>query len=321
MKSLILTYDYEVYFGSPTSDPIGSLYENTERLLNILEEEQSRAVFFVDTLFLIQLKVYEIHLFELFKKQIIKINSLGHEIGLHLHPHWLDSNYIGSGRWTFKHYNQFRVSSLNEDEIEKLVQQSLSVVNQISSDIKIVSFRAGGWCAQPFANLSRILIKYGIWIDSSVIPMFKVDHSQLHFYDYTYCPNKSFWNFRDDLCKEVIGGPWLEVPITTLKLPGYYLLINKILMKILSFQYFYRGKGALSEDSTSRKFYRIFSYQLRKMSFESNSNWLVNRMFSRLQNDMAVLVMHPKTLSQMELDNMRKSLKNYKIVLLKELVK
>jgi hypothetical protein len=320
MKSIILTYDYEVYFGSPTSDPVLSLYDNTERILNILMQENKRAVFFIDTLFLINLKKHESKLFELFKNQILKMNNQGNEIGLHLHPHWLDSEYIGSGKWIYSHYNQFRVSSLDEYKLDKLVHESLLILREISDDIEIVSFRAGGWCAQPFNKLSSILIKYGIKIDSSVVPFLKNDKSTIHYYDYTKCPNKSYWRFNDDLCLEVKDGQWLEVPVTTLQIPGVYLLINKILMKLNKFKYYYQGKGASGEDSIKNKFFRIFSYQTRKLSFESNSSWLIQNMFNRIQNEFAVLVMHPKTLSQMELTSMKLFLKNRKSVLLKELI-
>jgi hypothetical protein len=53
-------------------------------------------------------------------------------------------------------------------------------------------------------------------LDSSVFPGGKFTSGN-YYYDFTHAPEKSIWNFSNDLCVEDPEGPFLEYPISSYK--------------------------------------------------------------------------------------------------------
>jgi len=55
-KTLLFTFDYELFLGERSGDVIESVITPTQDVLNILDEYKIKAIFFVDTTWLIKLK-------------------------------------------------------------------------------------------------------------------------------------------------------------------------------------------------------------------------------------------------------------------------
>ena len=57
-KTLLFTFDYELFLGKRSGNVLDSVITPTQEVLNILNEYSIRAIFFVDTTWLIKLKEY-----------------------------------------------------------------------------------------------------------------------------------------------------------------------------------------------------------------------------------------------------------------------
>src|ERR1035437_8742803 len=121
MKEIILTIDYELFLGEKTGTVKKCMIEPTAKLISFLKKNNSKMTVFWDILHYYLLLQYEKNFPELkddrllIEKQILDLAKNGHDIQLHLHPHWLDAQYE-NGRWIFQ-YGRFRLNKLkNEDK-------------------------------------------------------------------------------------------------------------------------------------------------------------------------------------------------------------
>jgi peptidoglycan/xylan/chitin deacetylase (PgdA/CDA1 family) len=178
-----------------------------------------KLVFFIDTGYLKKLIQYKDqfpkvkHEHDLVVDQIKSLVAEGHDCQLHIHPHWEDSTHNGAN-WAMN-TNRYKLADFSDEEIERIVleyQQILKGITQKNVNI----YRAGGWCLQPFSRIQKSFEKAGLKLDSSVFPGGKFTSGN-YYYDFTHAPEKSIWNFSNDLCVEDPEGPFLEYPISSYK--------------------------------------------------------------------------------------------------------
>lgn len=243
MKYLLITFDFELFLGKLSGTVDKCLLEPTIEIMNVLRKYKiKRAIFFVDTIYLYRLK-------ELSKKNknvqndyskikdiLILLLEEGHYIFPHIHPHWLDACYLEEkNQWDLSNTKKYQLNNCSEEEREYLFEQSFEILYEIVKEYKhnfpIDGYRAGGWSIQPFIGIKNCFVKYGIKYDFSVLPgMF--DFTNCQYYDYTpVCSKKEIYRFEDDICEPVDNGMFIEIPITTLKLPPHVVLLNKFLIK------------------------------------------------------------------------------------------
>lgn len=97
MTQIILTADYELFFGTKTGSVQECMINPTNKLLDILDINNSKMTLFWDVLHYYKLEQYKEkyeHLKAdslLIENQIADIIKRGHDIQLHIHPHWLES--------------------------------------------------------------------------------------------------------------------------------------------------------------------------------------------------------------------------------------
>ena len=117
MKEIILTIDYELFLGKETGSVKECMIEPTEKLALILEKNGSKMTVFWDILHYYRLLELENNYSELkqdrilIEEQILDLARRGHDIQLHLHPHWLDAKYENS-KWNFN-YERFKLHNLS----------------------------------------------------------------------------------------------------------------------------------------------------------------------------------------------------------------
>lgn len=240
MKNVILSFDYELFFGDKSGTILNSLITPTNQIMDAMESVGLRGTFFVDTLMFKYLKLNEDKRSEddlqLLEDQLRDIVRRGHRIELHLHPHWVDAKYNGDGTWDFSEYRHYMLSSFSEDEIINMFNEGVEYLTSIGSEIEpgynVCAFRAGGWAIQPFDLLKKAFLTNGIIIDSSAAPGFyNVLPNSL--YDFRKMPHKPIYRFTDDVCKEDPKGIFIEVPITTYRMS----LVNYIRYKFVQKKY------------------------------------------------------------------------------------
>ena len=235
--NILLTFDYELFFGPISGTPENCIITPTERLIEIAEKHNVPMCFFVDAGYLVQMaqeasnhmRIREQK--QLLHNQLKKITQSGHEVQLHIHPHWEDSHFDGS-QWRMK-LDRYKLADFSKEGIDDIVTRYKNELEKITKK-KIFVYRAGGWSIQPFSKIKNSLIKNGITIDSTIFPGgFYFSHHQS--FDFRAAPNLPEWPFEDDPCAKVPNGSFREIPISSMQVsPLFYwrLALSKISNKL-----------------------------------------------------------------------------------------
>lgn len=235
-KLLLFTFDYELFLGDKSGSVDACLIKPTDHLLKLLNRYNRKAIFFVDTTYLIRLKEmadkYERARtdFENIKKQIANLVVSGHSVFPHLHPHWLDAQYDEqTNEWSLKDFSKYRFSSINTQQRDFIFENSVEILNEIIRPVmpgySMHSYRAGGWSIQPFSDFKPYFEKYGIVNDFSVIPG-KYNVSTAHVFDFRNAPVKNIYSFKDDIITEFENGPFREFTISSVTLSKLMVWLN-----------------------------------------------------------------------------------------------
>ena len=214
--NLFLTYDYELFFGEPTGTVEKCIIEPTDLLRGIASRTGAKMVFFIDTGYLKKLEEYKdvyqkvAHEYHLIRKQITDLVNEGHDCQLHIHPHWEDCTHDGK-QWNMV-TDRYKLDDFSDKEINRIIPEYKELLERWTKT-PVTSYRAGGWCLQPFNRVAKAFAKAGLIIDSTVFPGGKFTAGN-YYYDFTNSPDKSTWKFSDDLCKENANGPFTEYPIS-----------------------------------------------------------------------------------------------------------
>ena len=225
MRTLI-TLDYEVYFGRETGSVAKTVLEPTEALLRIADRHGAKLVFFVDAGFILRLRAEMPKSEELraehdaLCRQVEGLARAGHEIQLHIHPHWEDCRWAGGG-WDMD-VSRFALHAFEPAQVADIVQRYTRLLRELAGPRAAYAYRAGGWVIQPFAKIRQALLDAGVTIDSTVYAGGRCA-SAVQPYDFRDAPAKSRWHFDSDPLVEDPAGPFLEVPIASRRLrPDFF---------------------------------------------------------------------------------------------------
>jgi len=231
-KKIILSFDYELFFGDKSGTVQKTLIEPTNALLDSMDKAGLKGTFFVDVMMLKYLKQEGVERtdsdYKLIVDQLHDLLKRGHRLELHLHPHWVDAKYLGQGLWDFSDFRHYMLSSFSIEEIENMFLEGYEtltkIAHQIDASYKIVAFRAGGWAIQPFDIFISSFRKCGIVVDSSTcFGMFSKRPNR--GFDFRDVPAKEKYNFSNDIRVENSNGPFVEIPISTYKKSLFHKLL------------------------------------------------------------------------------------------------
>lgn len=244
-KKVILSYDYELFFGDRSGTVQKTLIEPTNQLLDAMDSVGFKGNFFIDWQ---MLKYLSLENDERCRQDHAAIvNQLkdmvrrGHRIELHIHPHWVDAKYNGDGTWNFDEFRHYSLNSFTEKEIVQIFKEGADLLTSIAREVdpnyKMCAFRAGGWAIQPFEKVKKGMDAVGICLESSVMPGFKIicKNSQC---DFLHAPikNEGYYRFSKDVCVEDISGNYIEVPISTI-VPSFLLRAIRKTSKIVGMDF------------------------------------------------------------------------------------
>ena len=124
-KKIILSYDYELFFGDKSGTVLKSIIQPTYKLLDAIESVGLKGSFFVDWQMLKNLKEANTERtlsdLRMIVDQIHDIIRRGHRIELHMHPHWVNAKYNGDGTWDFSDFSHYMLSTFSvEDRLYSL---------------------------------------------------------------------------------------------------------------------------------------------------------------------------------------------------------
>lgn len=256
-KSLLLTFDYELFLGARSGTPRECLLEPTDSLLKIFSRYPLRAIFFVDTLYLLELKeragtVEQCRSdFDSICTQLRQLARAGHELFLHLHPHWLGAEYLPeTNQWRLGGPELYRLHAHGEQTRRQMFAESLAllegIVRSAGRTKPLDAYRAGGWSIQPFDVFAPLFREFGIRYDFSVAPP-RWSFTEAHWFDFTAVQEaRGPYRFSEDVVRPDAGGEFVECPISYLHTGTWSRRLDKLLRMTIGHRLVgTRGKGEI----------------------------------------------------------------------------
>jgi len=191
-----------LFFGKNFVSEDQVVIEPTRALLNRLERHGVRATLFTDVLCIKRYRELGLDTFpSSMDSQLRESIANGHDVQLHLHPHWITSLRIDD-QWSFD-LSHYRLHSLGfgkgesgEAGAEKVIRWGKAylenLLRPIADEYRCIGFRAGGYCLQPEREMLAALKACEITIDSSVLSHCSAD-SDVHRYCYKGIPSSVEW--------------------------------------------------------------------------------------------------------------------------------
>ncbi len=236
MPRFIVSVDYELFFGEQTGSVSRCMIEPTRALVELLERHGARLVLFVDAGFLDRLKHERQNHpalaadYDAIAGQLRELVERGHDVQLHIHPHWGDCRFDGR-RWRID-TRRYKLHDFSAQERFDIVRRYKQALVEIVGE-RVFAYRAGGWCIQPFDAIADALAGNGIWLDSTLYRDGLSEDPKRHF-DFRAMPQADHWRFEDDPLKEVADGRFVEVPISACHLSPLFfwrMTITKLLAR------------------------------------------------------------------------------------------
>jgi len=217
--NILLTFDYELPLGGIEKDYSDALFSPTEKLLQLSEKLQVPLVFFADILSYVQFKKWNFDNYcSPFKNQLQRALRLGHDVQLHTHPHWLDSQFENQ---RFIPSNKFELADFSDTEIEQIIKLGIDelthICKEVNADYQCNAFRSGGFNLNGSTQtILQSLHQNGIRFDSSVVKGYFFS-SAISYVDYRKTVKKCNWylDFAGDFSKESTNGI-LEIPVASI---------------------------------------------------------------------------------------------------------
>ena len=111
----------------------------------------------------------------------------GHDIQLHIHPQWQNSEYK-DGRWNLT--ADWSILNYSREAARQMLLRGKeyleNILRDINPDYRCVSFRSGAWCIAPSPHMLDLLVELGIVFDMSIVAGVKYDTRNIKL-DYTNC--------------------------------------------------------------------------------------------------------------------------------------
>jgi hypothetical protein len=271
------------------------MLEPTNTLFELAKGKNVHYTFFVDVGYLIQAENYSELKSEVesVKMQIYKMIALNHAVQLHIHPHWEKATW-SEGKWKMNVNGNYKLSDFTTEERTAIILNYSEYLENLIGK-KINTFRAGGWCIQPFSELAEDFKKIGIVNDTSVIEGGFLQTANYNV-DFTEAPNKSKYRFSDDVCFEDENGAFTEFPITSFRYrPSFYWWLYG-LGKLFPSKHKMVGDGTFLSQG-GHKWFALMNYSNHHISTDGYFAKKLNAGLEKsinLKHEEMVIIGHPK---------------------------
>lgn len=220
---LVLSQDYEFFFGV-SGTPEKCLFEPGDALLAFARKRDARITFYVDAGMLLAMRRHLGDDRRLAKtladirRHVGQLAAAGHEIGLHVHPHWEDTRWTDAG-WDFS-ATRYQLREFSDADVDGILRRYTAELADVAGGA-VTSYRAGGFCVEPFGRIAATLQDLGITIDSSIVPGAVLRDAAKGF-DFGAAPDTGGWRFGASPSVADEQGAFFEVAITPLVLPLHH---------------------------------------------------------------------------------------------------
>lgn len=307
--NIFITLDYELFFGKNSGTIDNCIITPTNKLLELSNRHNAKLVFFVDSGYLLKLKEFSASNpnlkkdYDKISMQIKEMSDLGHDIQLHIHPHWEDAVYK-DGKWIFD-LSRYRLDSFSEDEIVNIFKNYKNAIFEITGK-QVFAYRAGGWCIQPFSKIKKAFIESGIFVDSTVYYKGK-NNTNTQWFDFSKAPNKDIWTFENDPCNiENKDAQFIELPISSLRVNPLFFWEFAAIKKMGKKKHNNYGDG-ISSPASKKHLIKLLTKKTNTVaSIDGYKSKLLRRLYkkNKMSKDNLVLIGHPKSFSQYSLEKL-----------------
>jgi hypothetical protein len=240
-RSLLLTFDYELFLGPRSGSVERCLLRPTKEILDVLRRHSCRAVFFVDCTYLARLAeasaAHAPAAEDLARvcEQLRAASAEGHELFYHLHPNWLDAVYRpATNDWDLSNASRFTLEGLDEDTLARVFASARAHLLPLRATPGLPSgFRAGGLFIEPFARVRPHLLSAGVGYDFSVLPGFVGEGPGFRL-DHREVPRRVVYRFSDTVLSERVDGEFTELTLSRLTIGTASRIINGVLHRVLA---------------------------------------------------------------------------------------
>lgn len=310
---IFLSLDYELFFGTTSGSAEKCILEPTRRLMQISTRTGIHMTFFIDAGYLWKLQTLVAEQDELKRdlasvsSQIRQLVAEGHDCQLHIHPHWEDARYE-NGRWVFP-VHRYKLADFSKEEAAEILERYAGILYTISGQ-KLHSYRAGGWCLQPFDHVKEAFEKLGIRQDSTVFPG-GCNVNEIYNYDFRTVKTNAAYRFENDLTRVEQEGHFLELPIAAHTFSPWFFWQLYGWGRLLPSRHKPLGNGFPISTSGERS-KRLTKSSRLPVSLDGFFARELSAALKRNQSEDFVVIGHPKACTQFSLEQLEKFIQKHK---------
>ena len=318
---MILSLDYELFFGSKPGTVKHCMIQPTDALIDVLSKYGAKLSLFVDAGFLVKLRQEASGRYSqlgqdwsAIKSQLQRLSELGHDIQLHIHPHWEDSSFDGQ-QWKVV-TKRYRLHDFSKTEMHDIVRKYKSILEDISLK-PVFAYRAGGWCIQPFNEISAALAENAIWLDSTVFEN-GISEDPVRWFQFPQLPKKLYWRFENDPTEENNEGRFVEIPISSYPLNPLFYWKMAVRKKLSKQQYVQFGDGGAMKANAGYYITRLLKTVPSPVAIDGIKAQVLEDAFAVFQQNNKCggqifnVMGHPKSLTPYSLERLDAFLKNHR---------
>lgn len=337
MLYICVSFDYELFMGENLVSENDLLFRPTKKLCDMLQNLGISATFFADVCCPMAYRRFgKTEFADEFDKQLRYLTQQGHDVQLHIHPHWEAVTQVGKNiefpENSYRLHHWMGIKDGDTSVAQRMIRDGINYLqrNLIAEnrDYRCVAFRAGGYCLQPEKELTKILYEEGIRIDSSVCRGMAYNGAGM-FYDYRVDPkvNNVYINAEyglSDNQKEKLSESILEIPVASYSTYPFRLIALKKNRRMQDVAY--RGRYMKINNNSSARKRSLWTRAASKIkrlldihesvmvTFDSFSSeamiYMLRRMAKECGNrDIYVAtIAHPKIQSDEHIENMRQTI-------------
>jgi hypothetical protein len=274
---IALSFDHELSLGGADCYQ-RNLFEPTEHLFQLAADLKVPLVLFTDIWSAIRFREWDASgFYQPYEMQVGRALHLGHDVQLHIHPHWVDSEF---SEGTFVPSNRYCLAAFQNDappdDIPGILRRGCEALTELCQtqrhDYRCIAYRGGGLNLAPqTAAILRGLHDLGIRIDSSIAKgwYFQAGFNSV---DYRKMPRLANWFISPDQpLNQAASRGLFEVPIAS-KPRNVVNNVPFLIRRFFNRHHIYRSTGWTiegSKSSWSDRLARLVPQSVWTVSFDS----------------------------------------------------
>ena len=309
-----LSLDVELFFGARSGTPERCIIEPLSAIEQLSVKRGAFLTLFIDAGYLCALKrasATNVVARQDLQKLSVFLGGLsrrGHDLQLHIHPHWEDAELNGAN-WRFP-LHRYKLDDFSLTDADDIIDRYGNAIAELSGN-RPFAYRAGGWCMPDFSRYGQAFLRHGVWLDSTAFAG-GVEQSASHSFDFRELPELDLWRFSDDVSVADANGPFVEIPIAATRAsPAHYWAVA-LRRKLGGAEHRPFGNGAAVPSPAGSLFRKLVAPSACVISVDGSKSSLLAAALRRRRksnpNAHFVVMGHPKAVTRNSLRDLERFL-------------